>query len=109
MNRRERRRMEKQFGLMKEYQNGSREKKSEIRTRRKEMGKMFHQQHLQRIENDNRTKVDDQDAKFMQELIESGNSESDAKDILNQKHAKREEALERQATRRKNIEHKTKD
>ena len=109
MNRRERRRMEKQFGLMKEYQTGSREKRSEIRNRRKEMGKMFHQQHLQRIENDNRTKADEHDAKFIQDLIESGNSEIEAKELLNQKHAKREEALERQATKRKNIKHKTKD
>ncbi len=100
MNRQERRKLEKQFGLMKEYQNGNKQKRSEIRARRAEMGKMLHQQHLQKCENENRNKREEREAKAMQELIASGKSETEAKDIINQRYKIKLEAAERLEERR---------
>jgi hypothetical protein len=100
MNRRERRKLEKQFGLMKEYQKGNKQKRSEIRARRTEMGKMLHQQHLQKCENENRNKNEEREAKAMQDLIASGKSEKEAKDIIDQRYKIKLEAAERLEERR---------
>lgn len=100
MNRRERRRLEKQMGLMKTYQTSNTEKRNEIRTRRKEMGRMLHQQHLQRIENENRQRAEDTEVKILNDLISSGKSEEEAKQILQQRYADAEERENKREARK---------
>ena len=63
MNRRERRKIEKQYGLLKEYQKAGEAKKKEIRDRRKEVGVRLHQQHLEQMENARRKEEDDNQIK----------------------------------------------
>ena len=82
MNRAERRKLEKQFGLNKKYQKGTKEEKSEIRERRKEMGTRIHQQNLERVENDQRKAEEEREVKQLQSLVASGKSEVEAKEII---------------------------
>jgi len=83
MNRRERRKLEKQFGLLKQYKNASPKEKAEIRARRREMGKKLHEQHLERIENSLREQREATEARVIQSWIAKGKTEEEAKEILN--------------------------
>lgn len=100
MNRSERRRLEKQFGLMKQYQKGSPKQRAEIRERRREMGKQLHQQHLEKVENSLRQQAEEREARQMQNLIESGKSEEEARAVIDENHRLRMEREEKLRQRR---------
>jgi hypothetical protein len=82
MNRAERRKLEKQFGLAKAYQKGSKKERAEIKARRREMGIKLHQQNLENNENAQRKADEDLQVKQLQSLVESGKSDKEAKEIL---------------------------
>jgi len=106
-NRRERRKLEKQFGLMKQYQKGSAKTRSEIRERRQEMGRRLHEQHLENIENQQRKDREENEIKIVATLMESGMTEEEAVARLNNNDGiseAREEKLRRR--REKRLENK---
>jgi len=94
MNRRERRKLEKQFGLMKQYQNGTKEERAEIRARRREMGKKLHQQHLENVENSLREQKEKREAQMIQNWIKSGKTEEEAKAIINENYRIQQERID---------------
>jgi len=104
MNRRERRRLEKQFGLMKQYQNGSKEQRAEIRTRRLEMGQKLHEQHLENMENSLREQKEKKDVEQLQGWIDKGYTIDEAKKMIadnDRLSEKRAEKLEARMQRQK--------
>lgn len=99
-NRRERRKLEKQFGLMKQYRNGSSKSKAEIKARRKEMGKQLHNQHLERVENAQRAAEEQRITDIAQNLMSDGLTEQEAVDVIDN-NDKIKEAREERIAKRK--------
>lgn len=101
MNRRERRRLEKQFGMLEQYRNASKEEKSAIRARRREMGKKLHEQHLEKVENSLREQSEAREARIVQSWVEKGVSEEEARARINENMRIRQEREAKLEARRK--------
>lgn len=105
-NRRERRKLEKQFGLMKQYKNGSSKQRAEIQARRREMGKQLHNQHLERVENAQREAEEKRITKIAEGLMSKGLTEQEAVDVIDHNERVKEEREESLAKRKNRQEKK---
>lgn len=85
MNRKERRKMEKNMGLLKYYNKLSESKKREIRNRKMLAGKEIHLQNLQEEERVKSNKETEKYANAIQNLMEEGKTYEDAEQILQSK------------------------
>lgn len=99
-NRRERRQLEKKFGLMKKFRLSSSKEKSEIKARRKEIGKQLHNQHLERNENAQREAEEQRIKKTAEGLMETGLTEQQAVDVIDSNERIREDRAKRLAERK---------
>lgn len=82
MNRQQRRKLEKQLGLAKQYQTSSASEKAEIRARKREMGEKIHQQNLEKTYNDQVAAAELRQTKFIQRMIEEGKTSEEARAML---------------------------
>lgn len=82
MNRKQRRTLEKQLGLAKQYKNSSESEKIKIRKRKREMGDKIHQQNIENTFNDQMAAVEKSQMDFIQKMINSGKSSEEARSIL---------------------------
>jgi hypothetical protein len=83
MNRQQRRTLEKQLGLTKQYLSSSEAEKSEIRARKREMGEKIHQQNIENVYNDLSSSAEKRQTQLLQTMIENGKTEAEALAILN--------------------------
>lgn len=70
--------MEKNLGLLKEYQSKSEAEKSEIRKKKREAGNQIHLRNLQEVENSRIQAEADRDAEIIQRLMKEGKSFEEA-------------------------------
>lgn len=83
MNRRERRRIEKNFGLIKQYQKGTKEERADIKEKRREAGKKLMNHVKEQRENDRRKQMEEIEARTIQGLVANGHTEKQAREIWN--------------------------
>lgn len=82
MNRKDRRKAEKEMGLLKKNANKSWKERQEIYKRKQEIGKRIHQENLERIYNQQIEQDHLNYQKKLNNLIELGHSIEDAKEML---------------------------
>jgi menaquinone-dependent protoporphyrinogen IX oxidase len=90
-NHKQRREMEKNLGLLKEYHRMNEAEKAEIRKKKREAGNQIHLRNLQEAENARIQAEADRDAVIMQNLIEQGKSHEEAEEHVrkNREHAEK--------------------
>ena len=82
MNRKERRLLEKQLGLMKKYQTALPKEKAEIKERRQEMGQKLHLQNLENDYNAQQAANEKAQVAFIHSMMEKGYSAKEAREML---------------------------
>jgi len=80
-NRKQRREMEKQLGLFKEFNKMSESQKAEIRSRKNATGQQIHLKNIQELENAKVQAESDNYAKVVQSLMDSGKTLEQAEEI----------------------------
>ena len=75
MNRKQRRKMEKAMGFLKSSKKLTAAERKEIKKRKREAGRMIHQQNVEKAENDLRVAQDKREQEKIQGLIKNGFSE----------------------------------
>jgi hypothetical protein len=75
MNRKQRRKMEKAMGFLKSSKKMTASERKEMKKRKREAGKMIHQQNVEKAENDLREARDKREQEKIQGLIEKGFNE----------------------------------
>lgn len=80
-NRKQRREMEKQLGLFKEFKKMSESQKAEIRGRKLATGQQIHLQNIQELENQKIQAESDSYARVVQGLMDSGKTLEEAEEI----------------------------
>lgn len=105
-NHKQRREMEKNLGLLKEYQSMSESSKAEIRKKKREAGNQIHLRNLQEAENARVQAEADRDASIMQKLIEEGKTHEEAEEVVRRNRANAEERALKLAERKKRQEEK---
>jgi len=80
-NRKQRREMEKQLGLFKEFNKMSESQKAEIRSRKNATGQQIHLQNIQELENQKMQAESDSYARVVQGLMNSGKTLEEAEEI----------------------------
>ena len=90
-NHKQRREMEKNLGLLKEYRNMSESEKAEIRKKKREAGAQIHLRNLQESENARIQAEADRDAAVMQNLMAQGKTYEEAEEHVkkNREHAEK--------------------
>jgi hypothetical protein len=82
MNRKQRRLLEKQLGLMKKYQSSTKVEQQKIRQRRREMGEKLRLQNFENNYNAQQQAEEKRQIDFIQEMVNRGFSTEEAKNIL---------------------------
>lgn len=80
-NRKQRREMEKQLGLFKEFKKMSESQKAEIRSRKNATGQQIHLQNVQELENQKIHAESDSYARVVQGLMNSGKTLEEAEEV----------------------------
>lgn len=90
-NHKQRREMEKNLGLLKEYRIMSESEKAEIRKKKREAGNQIHLRNLQEAENARIQAEAEREAKIMQNLISEGKTHEEAEEVVrkNREHAEK--------------------
>lgn len=82
VNRKQRRKAERDAGLLKKNSKKSFKDRQEIYKRKRKMGRIIHQQNLERIYNSYQTKQNEAYTKRLNELIDEGFTEDEAHQII---------------------------
>lgn len=81
-NRKQRRKIEKDLGLLKEFKKLSPEAKKEVQKRKREMGNQIHLKNVQERNHNLEMADAEREAKILQSLIASGMTEEEAMRVL---------------------------
>ena len=104
-NRRQRREIEKNLGLHKEYQKMTDTEKAEVRKKKRQVGEQIHLQNVQEIENRRLQEEANNYAKQVQSWIDGGKTPEQAEEIVKSNYAMKEkrerELAERKAKKQK--------
>lgn len=100
-NRKQRRKIEKELGLLKEFKKLSPEGKADVQKRKREMGNQIHLKNTQERIHNLEIASAEREAKMIQSLIESGKSEEEVmKMIENNRRAQEKREMKRTAKKK---------
>lgn len=100
-NRKQRRKIEKELGLLKQFKKMSPAEKKEIQKRKREMGREIHLRNQQERYNSQENFAAETSAKILQNLIESGKSQEVAEKMVAKMQLEKEEREARIAQKKK--------
>jgi len=105
-NHKQRREMEKNLGLLKEYKSMSEAQKAEVRKKKREAGEQIHLRNLQESEHARLQAEAESEATILQGMIEKGSSPEQAEEVLKRNREIGEQRAMKLAERKRKQEEK---